>query len=213
MTLEEFRNEFDILYNNIASNAAPPIDDYEKSVFLTLAQEELVKQLYNGNNEFGLSFESTEESREYLSELVKEFLFTNKSNTNICEFKKEFDFMYILREVCTLKNTKCNIGEVDVVPSTLDDLSKTLRNPFKGPSNNRVIRVNIEDKIRLYSNDIIDTYVVTYLKKPQPIILSYLEDVSINGIQEETPCELNPILHRTILNSAVALAKATYVAN
>lgn len=42
MTVDEFKIEFDILYNNLASNAAPPINDYEKSVFLTKAQEELV---------------------------------------------------------------------------------------------------------------------------------------------------------------------------
>lgn len=35
MTLEEFSNEFDILYNNITSNQAPPLDEYEKSVLLT----------------------------------------------------------------------------------------------------------------------------------------------------------------------------------
>lgn len=42
MTVDEFKVEFDILYNNLASNAAPPLNDYEKSVFLTKAQEELV---------------------------------------------------------------------------------------------------------------------------------------------------------------------------
>jgi hypothetical protein len=37
MSVNEFSREFDILYNNIMSNAAPGIDDYEKSVFLTKA--------------------------------------------------------------------------------------------------------------------------------------------------------------------------------
>lgn len=42
MTPTEFNDEFDILYNNLASNSAPPINEYEKSVFLTKAQEEIV---------------------------------------------------------------------------------------------------------------------------------------------------------------------------
>lgn len=46
MTTSEFSNEFDILYNNISSNAAPGVTEYEKSVFLTMAQEELVKEIY-----------------------------------------------------------------------------------------------------------------------------------------------------------------------
>lgn len=33
MTTQEFSSEFDILYNNIMSNAAPGLDEYEKSVF------------------------------------------------------------------------------------------------------------------------------------------------------------------------------------
>ena len=34
MTITEFSTEFDILYNNISSNMAPGLNEYEKSVFL-----------------------------------------------------------------------------------------------------------------------------------------------------------------------------------
>ena len=37
MTTQEFSLEFDILYNNITSNQAPGLTEYEKSVFLTKA--------------------------------------------------------------------------------------------------------------------------------------------------------------------------------
>lgn len=47
MTLQEFNTNFDLLYNNIASNQAPGLDEYEKSVFLTKAQLELVKNYFN----------------------------------------------------------------------------------------------------------------------------------------------------------------------
>ena len=43
----EFSNEFDVLYNNITSNQAPGLDEYEKSVFLTKAQDEIVKAYFN----------------------------------------------------------------------------------------------------------------------------------------------------------------------
>ena len=68
MTTQEMSNEFDILWNNIMSNQAPGLDEYEKSVFLTQAQEEIVTQLYNGT--LGDGFESTEQNREYLSNLI-----------------------------------------------------------------------------------------------------------------------------------------------
>ena len=47
MTTQEFTDQFDILYNNITSNQAPGLDEYEKSVFLTIAQDDIVKGYYN----------------------------------------------------------------------------------------------------------------------------------------------------------------------
>lgn len=47
MTNPEFSNEFDVLYNNITSNQAPGLDEYEKSVFLTKAQDEIIKAYFN----------------------------------------------------------------------------------------------------------------------------------------------------------------------
>lgn len=47
MTNPEFSNEFDVLYNSITSNQAPGLDEYEKSVFLTKAQDEIVKSYFN----------------------------------------------------------------------------------------------------------------------------------------------------------------------
>ena len=47
MTNQEFSDEFDILYNNITSNKIPGLDEYEKSVFLTKAQSEILKEYFN----------------------------------------------------------------------------------------------------------------------------------------------------------------------
>lgn len=47
MTCEEFDNQFDVLYNNITSNQAPGLNTYEKSVFLTKAQDEILKNYFN----------------------------------------------------------------------------------------------------------------------------------------------------------------------
>lgn len=43
----EFSNEFDVVYNNITSNQAPGLNEYEKSVFLTKAQDEIIKAYFN----------------------------------------------------------------------------------------------------------------------------------------------------------------------
>lgn len=82
MTLSEFSNEFDILYNNIMSNMAAGLDEYDKSVFLTQAQEELIIGFYTGKNADGTTFEETEESKEFLAQLVNSYQLTNFFTTN-----------------------------------------------------------------------------------------------------------------------------------
>ena len=52
-------------------------------------------------------------------------------------------------------------------------------------------------------------YRVRYVKRPNPIVLTNLGELEIEGVTEESPCELNPILHMDILNKAVELAIAT----
>lgn len=47
MNSDEFSNEFDILYNNITSNQGAGIDEYEKSVFLTKAQDDIIKAYFD----------------------------------------------------------------------------------------------------------------------------------------------------------------------
>ena len=47
MTTQEFSNEFDVLYGNIVTPNAPALDEYEKSVFLTKAQSEILREYFN----------------------------------------------------------------------------------------------------------------------------------------------------------------------
>lgn len=51
MTVNEFSNQFDLLYNNITSNQAPGLNEYEKSIFLTKAQDEIVKNYFEANSQ------------------------------------------------------------------------------------------------------------------------------------------------------------------
>lgn len=48
--LQQVSLEFDILYNNITSNQAPGLNVYEKSLFLTKAQDELIKNYFIANH-------------------------------------------------------------------------------------------------------------------------------------------------------------------
>jgi len=58
------------------------------------------------------------------------------------------------------------------------------------------------------------SYSVRFIRRPVPIILVALTSIytglTIDGISVVTECELNPILHREVLDRAVELAKAAY---
>lgn len=83
------------------------------------------------------------------------------------------------------------------------------RNPYRRSDYKKVLRID-KDKsmVELVSDYPILEYTISYMRKPKPIILTDLKlittsDVSINGIKDITECELNPILHRDILERAV----------
>lgn len=220
MTNQEFSNEFDILYNNIASNQAPGLDEYEKSVFLTSAQEMLVMEIINGNNLAGNSFEKTEEVRRYLNDIVKTIEMPKYTDSDIPTLTNKStlysipkDLWYITYETVKFQDTNPEVftdSNIEVVPVTQDELSRILKNPFRKPSANRVLRLDVDGKIELISDYIIQSYIVRYIERLKPIILEDLpEGLSIKGKSTETNCELNPALHDAILARAVQLAKAS----
>lgn len=231
MTTEEFSNEFDTLlnsYSNVEVFGKTPntveVDEYEKSVFLTNAQEEIVIDLYNGKNPFRDSFEKTEEIRRYLSDLIRTYTtptkeegYTGLSNKSVF-FKLPEDLWFITYEAVNLKDDElgCMDGEgILVMPVTQDEYHRIKKNPFRGPNERRAVRLDLSEKVvEIVSKYNIDTYLVRYLARPRPIILSKLpDDLSINGVSDKTECELNPVIHRAILERAVKLAIRSKVPN
>lgn len=222
MTTQELSNEFDVLYNNIMSNAAPGLTEYEKSVFLTQAQEELVRALYNGYNIESGSFEDTEESRKYLANFIKTSVITTKT-TGKTGVSASSVFYTIPNEVLfiTYESVKFDTtntpswvnGKIaSVVPIKQDEYFKISNSPYKGANSRRVLRLDIDlvvvEIISVYG---IYSYTVRYLERPNPIILAALTNgVKINGLTAVTECTMNPILHREILKRAVQLAKIAY---
>lgn len=218
MTVQEFSNEFDILYNNIMSNQAPGLDAYEKSVFLTQAQEDIVKAYYQGSSTGIGPFENTEAVRRSLAELIETRGYNYKSNSPTGYAKElvyqlDSDIWFIVQE--HILDAENNV--INVVPTQYDELSKLRKNPFRGPSKNRVLRLDYKDNsVILFIGDnninIQDpVYFVTFVKQPEPIILEDLgTSLSINNKNTASSCQLHSSIHRLILTQAVALAAAAY---
>ena len=222
MTIQDFSLEFDILWNNIMSNQAPGLNEYEKSVFLTQAQEALVLDIYTGNNTD--SFESTEAATEAINMLVREAspeLEKSSSEFNgisIYSATLPEDLWYKTGELAEISDDSFDCSgtstrTVDVIPTTQDRWYRTISSPFRGPTERQVIRMMAPSKegVLLYSRYEITKYIVRYLSKPDPIILANLEDgLNIEGQTEKMECKLNESVHRAILVRAVALAKSIW---
>lgn len=71
MTTQELSNQFDILYNN-ASNSAPGLDEYEKSVMLTKAEKDLVRDYFNSRTvKTGEGFDDSQKRQYDFSTLLR----------------------------------------------------------------------------------------------------------------------------------------------
>tara|TARA_R110002126_G_scaffold3091_3_gene16868 strand:+ start:8449 stop:9228 length:780 start_codon:yes stop_codon:yes gene_type:complete len=208
MTTAEFSNEFDLMYDNASGNA-PGINLYEKSVFLTLAQEEIVKETYSGYTQSRVGFEGSERRRRQLSELVGDYKTTTRlsnfggsglsteqdSEQNLISSSQFFglpdDLLYIVLESVTLGGTNSclNGKKIKVKPVTHDEFQVDIDNPFKKPNLRKAWRMDLtrygasKQQAELFAIDTISEYHVRYVRKPKPIILAdFEEDDDISGM-------------------------------
>lgn len=236
MNVSEFSLEFDVLYNNITSNLSPGLSEYEKSVFLTRAQEQIVK------NHFGIKSNSKQEGLNNSIKRDTDFstLFktvsinsgiteipnpTNTLNTRVRRFTIKEDYLFIINEFCEIEK-RDSAGNVDtklttVIPLHYSEFARLNSGPYKEPNLHEtwriisdVVTVN-ESTFDLYIryNWTLINYIIRYIKKPNPIILEDLstQNLTIDGEHEVSSCELNPILHQEVLDRAVELAKVAFL--
>lgn len=202
-----------------SSKADLRFDEFEKSQFLTKAQEEYALSLYTGKNPYDESFESTEELRRYLAPLIKEAelspITTTSGKPLGIDSKSKFftlpnDLWFITYESVNLGEGKCE-GHTsqDVYPVTQDEYHKIKKNPFRGANFRRALRLDLSDNnVEIVSKYEVTKYYVRYLRKLKPIILVDLtyENQDIQGVSLPSECELHESLHQRILELAVRMA-------
>ena len=230
MTVQEFSNEFDTLYNNISNNSAPGLDGYDKSVFLTKAQEEIVESYIEPmRNRFNIGFDENEKRKRDLSNLIQQGFTTTeivldnnlKVNSQSKIFEIPADVMYIIDEYVGISESN---EAVSIKPATYDEIDVLLRDSFRKPDFNniekyafRLDKGTVENKRAvelILFNATINIYRYFYLKNPSPIIIEDLDTIqsglTIDGISAVTECELDRSIHREILDRAVELALEAY---
>lgn len=233
MTTQEFSDQFDVLYNNIMSNQAPGLDEYEKSVFLTKAQYEIIKNYFNPkSNKNQEGFDDSPKRQIDFSNLMAAAKPSVVTPTTYVKFDSRSslyalpsDILFALNETGVVtENTKTRL--VTIVPISFEEYARILSKPYKQPLKNQGWRllnigsttsggtttVNRVSEIIVKTGGVLSDYTIRYVRRPKPIILTTLTDtnVSLEGDTAITECELDPILHPEILQRAVELAKNAY---
>lgn len=233
MDLNQFSAQFDVLADSYRrfkdfdrKDAIDSLDfnEFDKSCFLTDAQEDLIREYYSGK---GISdaFEETEETRRALAELVihEEITVSDADASSVLTnhsyvFDLPSDLWYIVYEGAILDlegSDACEealngIGEgAVIIPARYDELHYLLNNPFRGPKGNRVLRLDKSgNQVELISiSHPVAKYIIRYITQPSPIILVNLpETLNIRGENTATECQLPTQLHQVILERAVANA-------
>ena len=221
MTTTEFSNEFDVLYNSITSNQAPGLDDYEKSVFLTKAQLEVLTQYFNTKvDNTGGGFDGSQVRQYDFSKIINTEVLTVFTNPDIIKIDDrsrcyKFPDNYYLSVNETIVDSK---KQYTVIPISYTEYQRLRVKPYAYPPKRIAWRLfnssdgemPVAEIIGKFEGDI--TYKLRYIRKPNPIILSALEDgLTIEGEKVKTECELPSQLHPTILELAVSYAKITYL--
>lgn len=213
MTCQEFNEQFDVLYNNIMSDQAPGLDEYEKGVFLTKAQEELIRAYFAPQgNKYAEGFDSSGKRQIDFSPLLK----TEEINltaggrfyraSGVKTINLPEDLLIPINEAVDVMRKNVTVT-LNVIPLSFAEYSLKMSQPFKRPLKNqawRIITQNKNSELIAGYNDSINKYIIRYLRKPKPIILA--------GNATQT-CELDESLHQEVLQRAVELAKAAYTAD
>ena len=181
MTAKEFSSGIDVALDSFASSAnfgeegnrqTLQLNEYEKSVFLTEAQEEVALSLYTGRNSSLQSFEETEELRRYLSDLIAEAELsplTSLSGKIIgMDSRSKFftlpeNLWFITYEAVNATGKACeDRTTMSVVPVRQDEYHRLKNNPFRGANNRKALRLDLsEGNVEIISKFDVTSYLMT----------------------------------------------------
>ena len=210
MTAQEFSSEFDLLYNNVSSNQAPGFTEYEKSIFLTKAQDEIIKNYFTnvqGGNKYQQGIEDSRKRYADFSTLltIAELSAETGKVTPFDERGKIFKFpdgstnpkvMIIITEIfktalAESANTK-DLESYQVIPLKFDEYIRLMSKPSSDPLKKQVWKLMGNSESGNGSIEIVPHWkdkdnatnklILKYIRKPYPIIL---EDLSSQGLTIE----------------------------
>lgn len=200
MDASEFSNQFDLLMNSFSSNQAAGLNEYEKSVFLTKAQNELLLNRFDKDSQGNtvkkgfdesavrqMNFANLMKTEKESPVTYKEGEAPDKIDPRSLLYAMPDDVFIVVNETMLLEKTDKNkttrTGNRQVVPIVFDEYMRLMSKPFKEPlkwqawrlinsasGNGNVCEIVLNSHDKGFYGE--QSYVVRYIKKPKPIILA-----------------------------------------
>lgn len=225
MTETELRERFNLHYNNILSNTAPGLNDYEISLYLTQAHREVVNSYYEGTYK-GRSYDKDEIAKANLNRYIRSEILVDyvTSEPEFGLYHSIFtlppNVWYRLAEGAIFSTTST---PVLIKPITHDDYYMLVDNPLKRPNESRAWSLEYNDgnedrKIKLITYNPNPFYKLDYLMVPEPIIIgdfsTIMPDINIEGLTTTSiPVTISTYFWESIISRAVELATRDYKEN
>jgi len=217
------------------------LDEYEKSVLLTHAQEALIKAYFQNNTaNDGNGFDDSERRQMDYSTLITNNGLGSDPLSDVASVFDEgalaFAFpsnvLFVLNERVLVKNAGATTEEYVVIPINYNDYDRLQSKPYTKPlkkqawrmlnngtytgvtGTRKFVEIILRDELSDGESAI---YKVRYVRRPRPILtedftgmdLSFAGDTEEAAVTGPQDCELDPIMHRDIVNEAVRLAIAS----
>ena len=141
-TVKEWSDGFDVLYNSIMSNSAPSIDEYEKSVLLTKAEYEVIKNYFNPKgNKYQEGFDDSIKRQADFATLIATATLASITNANAFDsrshsYKMPSDTFLIINE-----QIHDDVQPYQIVPIAYNEYVREMQKPYKYPPKNQVWRL------------------------------------------------------------------------
>lgn len=157
MLTAEFSSAFDILYNNISSNKAPAIDEYEKSVFLTKAQYQILREKFNKRTDaVGEGFDGNQERQYDFSAITQVTNLLLLETDNILKidnrsrlFPYPKDYFLAVNEIIA-----DNKRQYSVLPINYTEYQRLMLKPYSYPLKREAWRlINTTKEFSCYNNN------------------------------------------------------------
>jgi len=193
--------EAKVMYEAIASADAPGYTPRQWSLLLTQAQENIVMETLRLGFDFDElrrrvvhSLITTEEIEE---EGIEEYKYPNSYSVEL-----EDNYFHIVKDTANFS--------VKVKPVSYDFYHANIDNPFESPYEKEYWRLIGKGSVIIVTDgSALENYDITYISRPEPIIVKDLpEQSAIEGKYEINNCKLDHTIHRQIVAEAAKLAHA-----